>query len=72
MIWDPASGRLARLDRVGSLIWAHLDGTSGLGELSEDLAASFGVSPETVRADVEQFVARLADLGFILEGDEPI
>ncbi|MGH9282327.1 MAG: PqqD family protein [Acidimicrobiales bacterium] len=73
VVWDPASGRVARLDRIGSLVWACLDGSTGLDELSGDLADAFAADPGTVRADVEQLVARLAELGFLIsEPDQPI
>lgn len=73
VLWDPESGRVARLDRIGTLIWAGLDGNTGIDELAAELADAFATTSETVRADVEPFVARLSDLGFLVaETGEPI
>lgn len=66
VIWDPESGKVARLDRVGSLAWACLDGQIGLDDLAVELSETFGVTAQTVRADLEPFVARLADLGLLI------
>lgn len=67
VLWDPETGQLARLDRIGSLVWASLDGVATVGELVADLADAFGVSAEAVRADVDDLVARLSELGLVTE-----
>lgn len=67
VVWDPATGRLVRLDRIGSLIWGSFDGVTTTGELAADLADVFGVSLAAVRADVDGLVVRLLELGLVSE-----
>lgn len=71
LVWDPASGQLARLDRIGSLVWACLDEPVGLDELSAELAAAFDAPPADVRADVAALLRRLAELGLVEEPSGP-
>ena len=73
VLWDPVSGKTVRLDRVGSMVWACLDGATCLDEVSAELAEVFGMGPEAVRTDVAPLVTRLWDLGFLVEETpEPI
>ncbi|HEX2699156.1 MAG TPA: PqqD family protein [Acidimicrobiales bacterium] len=67
VLWDPETGCVARLDRVGSLVWACLDGESSLDEVTGDLAAGFATPPEVVRRDVVTLVARLSEMGLLVE-----
>lgn len=70
VVWDPASGRLARLDRIGSLVWACLHEPVDLDALSADVADAFGAPVGDVRADVAALLRRLADLGLVVEQGE--
>ena len=67
VIWDPLTGQLARLDRIGSLVWTSLDGTVTTEELASELSAAFDASPADVFADVEYLVRQLSDMGLLVE-----
>ncbi|MGI8686879.1 MAG: PqqD family protein [Acidimicrobiales bacterium] len=67
VLWDPATGQLARLDRIGSLVWTSLDGVTPIAELVADLADAFGAPPAAVRADVDDLLLRLSELGLVTE-----
>ena len=67
VVWDPETGRVARLDRVGSLVWACLDGESSLDEIADDLAAAFGTAVTVVRPDVVDLIERLSEMGLVAE-----
>ncbi len=59
-LYDTESRRLHRLDRVGSIIWACLDGAATISDLSSDLAEAFGAEIAQVRIDVLALVRHLA------------
>jgi len=67
VIWDPVTGHLARLDRIGSLVWASLDGTVTIEELASELSAAFGAVHADVCADVEDLVRQLSAMGLLVE-----
>lgn len=71
VVWDPDSGHVARLDRVGTAVWSGLDGSATLEELAGDLSAAFGVPPATVLGDVRDLVGRLRDLSLVVEVPPP-
>lgn len=65
VLYDTGTGRLHRLDPVGSVVWACFDGRSPVGELTADLAAGFGVAVEQVRSDVIELVNTMLDAGLL-------
>lgn len=70
VVWDPDTGQLARLDRIGSLVWLCLDGAVTVEELSADLAHAFGMPAAVVRTEVENLLRRLSEVGLVTEGPE--
>jgi hypothetical protein len=63
VIWDPDSGQVLRLDGIASLVWQHLDGSTPVAELVDDLAFAFDADREVVDADVGRLVRRLVTAG---------
>jgi hypothetical protein len=59
-----------RLNRSAAAIWRACDGSSGLDEVSERVAAEFGTTPATVAGDVARTVATLTELGLLTTGSE--
>jgi hypothetical protein len=66
VLYDTVTGRTARLDRVGSLIWSLLDGETPLGELVDDLAAGFSAPRDVVANDVLALLVDLWEQGFLV------
>ena len=69
----PVSGQLAdlqrifALDRVSAFIWERLDGCHTLAAIREAVVASFQVTPETARRDLEEFVGEIRTAGLIFK-----
>ena len=67
----PVRSRVADLDAVVTLnpvasrIWELLDGQRGLDAIVETICDEFEVTPETARADVDEFVRNLAEAELI-------
>ena len=59
---DQHGGRLYEMNPTAGVIWQCLDGDGTLGEIAEDLAASFNAAPSAIVPDllatVDQFVRR--------------
>ena len=70
IVYQRLTGKVHRLDRVGSVIWQCLDGQSEVEELVSDLAAAFNVDPGIVGNDVGRLLERLARQ-HLLAGTEP-
>jgi hypothetical protein len=56
---DPASGRVFRLDRVGSVVWPFLDGTATIDALATDVADAFDAPIDDVRQHLVRMVHSL-------------
>jgi hypothetical protein len=50
---------------VGAFIWERLDGRSDAGEIAKAISESFEVEVDTARADAEELVEKLQELGFL-------
>lgn len=70
VVWDPGTGQVSRLDRIGSLVWTYLDGTT-LEEMADDLAAVFAVPRDVVRLDMRDLLSRLQEMGLVVEEQRP-
>jgi hypothetical protein len=71
IVYQRLTGKVHRLDRVGSVIWGCLDGQSGVDELVDDLAAAFSVEPGIVRKDVGTLLERLARNHLLADSPAP-
>jgi hypothetical protein len=64
---NPAGTELFTLNPVGSVVWSALDGGADIGALvAAVVKACAPVDEQVVRADVEEFVDELSQLGLIV------
>ena len=62
------SGMMHQLNLVGGLIWQQCDGEQTAADIARGLAREFSVEYEEVEADVVEFVADLAERGWLING----
>jgi len=65
VLYDPATRAVARLDRVGALLWGALDGEGAVGDLAADTAAAFGIDAADALAGVLALLDDLEQAGFL-------
>jgi hypothetical protein len=71
MMLIPVMGKIADMKRIfalnpaGEFIWTRLDGGSSLGQISDEMSASFDISREQAFKDAEEFVSELLKEGLI-------
>lgn len=70
VIFDPVGSTVHQLDRLGSVIWQLLDGSSTVAALVAELADGFDVAPSQVRADLAALLQKL-DSEHLLVGSGP-
>lgn len=70
VLYQTETGRVQRLDAVGSIVWTLFDGTATVAELAADLADGFGADPEIVLRDVVALVQALLADNMLVGGDE--
>ena len=61
--------RVVGLDEVGSYVWEHCDGETTFGELVQELASEFRMTPREAEASLTEFfrlLGRRGILGFIV------
>jgi GeoRSP system PqqD family protein len=58
------NGQMLTLNLLGTEIWSKCDGIEA-GKLITDLSEVFDVDPETLEADVKEFLSELKEKGFI-------
>ena len=62
------SGMMHQLNLVGGLIWQQCDGQQSLAKIAEELAKEFSVEQAELESDVADFVADLAERGWLING----
>ncbi len=62
------SGMMHQLNLVGGLIWQQCDGERTLPDIAAELAREFSVEQSEVDSDVAEFVADLAERGWLING----
>lgn len=62
------SGMMHQLNLVGGLIWQQCDGEHTLDSIARELAREFSVEQDEVETDVAEFVADLAERGWLIDG----
>jgi hypothetical protein len=65
VILDREAGKVHQLNPVASCIWNSCDGSSSVDSIAEHLVASFDVTPETARRDVEVMLQEFQELGLL-------
>lgn len=73
MILVPLRGTLTDMQKIFSLnpvagfIWEKLDGRKTLGELRDDILATFDVEVGDANSDIQEFITQLLKEGLIAE-----
>ena len=62
------SGMMHQLNLVGGLIWQQCDGDKTIDDIVRSLGEEFAVDHAEVTADVREFVADLAERGWLIDG----
>jgi Coenzyme PQQ synthesis protein D (PqqD) len=65
VLYDPDTRAVARLDRVGALLWPALDGEGTVSDLAGDVASAFGVDESEALTDVLRLLEQLDRGGFL-------
>lgn len=65
VLMDARSGAFHALKGVAREIWRLMDGCPDEGALVAALCSRFDVAPDVCRRDVEAFISRLAEVGFV-------
>jgi hypothetical protein len=66
VLYEPETGTVHRLNRVGTVLWACFDGQATLRAIVADLEGVFdGQDPERLRADVVAFTRALGRSGLL-------
>ena len=61
------SGMMHQLNLIGGMIWEQCDGQKTLADIAGELAKEFSVEQTEVESDVAEFVADLAERGWLIE-----
>jgi pyrroloquinoline quinone biosynthesis protein D len=60
------SGMMHQLNLIGGMIWEQCDGRKTLADIAGELAKEFSVEQAEVESDVAEFVADLAERGWLI------
>ena len=61
------SGMMHQLNLIGGMIWEQCDGQKTLADIAGELAKEFSVEQTEVESDVAEFVADLAERGWLIK-----
>jgi len=64
-LYDPQTEQVTVLNGTASDVWRLADGSYTLQEITQLLASSYQVSPDSIAADVEKAVDELSEAGLI-------
>ncbi|MEE4173070.1 MAG: PqqD family peptide modification chaperone [Xanthomonadales bacterium] len=65
VLLEVESGKYFGLNEVGSRIWSLLESGTSLEDTIDQLQAEYAVERDTLEADVNALLARLADAGLL-------
>lgn len=65
LIYEPGDGRVHVLNGVAREIWLLCDGRHAVHAIAQELCSQFDVDVATAEKDVQETLARLADLGLV-------
>lgn len=70
-LFSPTTGDVLVLNQSASDVWYLCDGTETLAGVTTRLAGVYGVSPESIAADVESAVASFREAGLLGTDPQP-
>lgn len=65
VIMAPAGTATHSLDEVGAFLWRLFDGRHSLGQVIDELVASYDVEPDRAADDVRAFLAQLLEADLV-------
>jgi hypothetical protein len=65
VLYDPDTRAIARLDQVGTLLWAALDGEGTVSDLAGDVASAFDIDKGEALRGVLRLLEELDRGGFL-------
>ena len=65
VLFNPDTAEAVGLNPIGVTLWRRMDGTRTVSELVSYVRGAYAGVPETADADIADFVADLADRGFV-------
>ncbi len=65
VLYNPDTAEAFGTNPVGVAIWKLVNGRRDADQIAAAVAAQFEEAPETVEADVGQFLAQLSEHGFV-------
>jgi len=66
LVLDPATGEFLQINDTARSIWKHVNGSRSVDAITHAVAIEFDEDVETVRDDVEGFIADLVARGLLL------
>jgi len=70
ILFNPDTGAMFGINRIGVLVWKHLDGRHDVDDLARIVSASVETAPPDVRSHIENFVHSAIELGLAGNIDE--
>ena len=71
VVYESRSGAVQRLEAAAAAVWLAIDGPLTIHQIADDLAITFGETPEIVSPVVNELVGRFWAAG-LLDGSQPI
>jgi hypothetical protein len=65
LILDRTTNQIHQLNVTATFVWRRCDGKHASAEVADELAATFGVDPDTARDAVRTTLRRLDELGLL-------
>lgn len=72
IVITPHDSTLHTLNGTATFIWDRADGTRTLGQIAEELLATYEVEVEVAHQDAVAFVQEAVAKGLLLTGDAPM
>lgn len=70
VVFHATTAAVANLEGTASITWQLIDGQTPTEQIIDELAGAFGAPREVIAADVASLFDGLADMGFLLAGDD--
>jgi hypothetical protein len=67
VIYDPASSQAASLNETARMIWELCDGTRTTGQICNELAVQYDISPHAIQRDIRTGIELLRELRLVCQ-----
>ena len=65
ILFNPDTAAAVGINPVGVAVWKRMDGKTSLEEIVSEIEAGFDDAPETALEEINAFVDRLAESGYV-------